>query len=221
MPSALAELLATAWSLETAGRYDEESDGDSGKINAARGVEAHTPLTLDSVDDIFEPDSVYHEAIEQAPATKNCLACTDDLPLTSFATLAHGTACNHVNDICSSCWQLWLDEQLTAGGAPTADVACAQCHNLLHQNDVQAVASPGIFDRYHRASICLLMSEDENFRWCPSGSCNSGQIHDTGSAGNIFTCTECGHKSCVDCQTEWHAGQSCAAVQEERAALEE
>jgi E3 ubiquitin-protein ligase RNF14 len=49
-----------------------------------------------------------------------------------------------------------------------------------------------------------------DFRWCPASGCNSGQIHTTGVAGNIFTCSGCGSKTCVVHENTWHEGESCA-----------
>lgn len=64
--------------------------------------------------------------------------------------------------------------------------------------------------RYLDAELKALLSTDENFVWCLSPTCSSGQVHD---GGDIFTCSSCGFRQCVECKTAWHAGQRCGQVQ--------
>lgn len=128
-----------------------------------------------------------------------------------------GAKYTHKAEVCSDCWEGWLDAQLASTSA--LQIACVQCKNILHQNDIQAFALPRTFDRYLDNCIRLCVSNDQDFRWCTSASCTSGQVHDAGLNGNILTCVKCKRKSCLDCNSEWHAGQSCEGFQEEQAAL--
>ena len=146
-----------------------------------------------------------------------CLSCDETKPLAEFPVPAIGTVCTHKAKVCTDCWQIWLDTQLETTSA--LQISCAQCENVLHQNDIQAFASPPTFDRYLDNCIRLYISKDLNFRWCPYPSCTSGQVHDAGGQGNIFTCVTCERKSCVNCSSEWHAGRSCQEFKEEQAAI--
>lgn len=148
--------------------------------------------------------------------SKICSCCEDSLPSAKFRPLAAGTACTHENSVCEDCWQQWLDVQLSQNS--TSAISCVDCDNQLHQNDIQAVGSQEILTRYLHNSIRELLAADPNFRWCAAENCTSGQVHHTGADGNIFTCVACGHKSCVDCIADWHAGQTCEAFSAERAA---
>ncbi|KAF2185229.1 hypothetical protein K469DRAFT_497468, partial [Zopfia rhizophila CBS 207.26] len=47
------------------------------------------------------------------------------------------------------------------------------------------------------------------FRWCPRADCSSGQIHDTGRDGPIFTCVKCRTKLCLFHETAWHEAETC------------
>lgn len=173
-------------------------------------------LTASAADTESEAADGTDAADQSLVVTKTCVSCDEGLPTAEFASFAPGAACSHGNDTCTDCWQQWLETQLASTSA--FNITCAQCSNTLHQTDVQLLATPEVFERYLDTCLRLCMADDPNFRWCALGSCPSGQVHD-GLQGNIFTCVECGHKSCVDCNTEWHSGQSCEEIQEEKAAL--
>ncbi|KAI5363010.1 putative IBR domain-containing protein [Septoria linicola] len=59
-------------------------------------------------------------------------------------------------------------------------------------------------------SLRATLSESPDFHFCKSTLCNSGQVHDN---GEIFTCSTCGHKHCVDCDVDWHSETTCADFQ--------
>jgi hypothetical protein len=52
-----------------------------------------------------------------------------------------------------------------------------------------------------------MLTKTADFRWCRA--CDSGQIHTSGSAGNVFTCVACGVKVCVIHENTWHEGETC------------
>jgi hypothetical protein len=49
-----------------------------------------------------------------------------------------------------------------------------------------------------------------NFAMCLGPGCDSGQIHETGDAQPIMTCTICHFKTCFTHKMPWHQGQTCA-----------
>lgn len=64
--------------------------------------------------------------------------------------------------------------------------------------------------RYLDAEIRATLSSDQNFHWCPSGSCNFGQLQ---FDGDIFTCQACSYKACMSCKGPWHGGETCGDYQ--------
>jgi hypothetical protein len=68
-------------------------------------------------------------------------------------------------------------------------------------------ATPEAFSRYDRQLTVAALRETENFHWCLSPSCNSGQISNDDC--NRFTCVTCQAKHCTQHQVVWHKGESC------------
>ena len=63
--------------------------------------------------------------------------------------------------------------------------------------------------RFDAISTREALNDDSNFRWCRRAGCNSGQIHENGTDGNIFRCSVCGFKVCVVHDDIWHEGETC------------
>ncbi|EDU43017.1 conserved hypothetical protein [Pyrenophora tritici-repentis Pt-1C-BFP] len=61
-----------------------------------------------------------------------------------------------------------------------------------------------------------LLSSDPSFLYCLNPSCTSGQIHDSGTAGPIFRCAECGFKMCTAHEpvVPFHEDETCAVYVE-------
>jgi hypothetical protein len=64
--------------------------------------------------------------------------------------------------------------------------------------------------RYLDAELKAALADSSDVIWCLSESCKSGQIH---TEGDMFTCTACGFKSCVNCEVAWHGGETCENYQ--------
>jgi hypothetical protein len=63
--------------------------------------------------------------------------------------------------------------------------------------------------RYATFEVRDALSKIPDFRWCLNKHCNAGQIHESGSAGPICECHECGYKVCVHHNQKWHDGETC------------
>ncbi len=54
------------------------------------------------------------------------------------------------------------------------------------------------------------LSEMPDFRHCLRPGCPSGQLHNSGTEGNIFICSACGFKVCTVHDAAMHTGETCA-----------
>lgn len=70
--------------------------------------------------------------------------------------------------------------------------------------------------RYDRMLLHSQLSSSPDFRWCLAPGCGAGQIHPEPDHDPIFTCQNCGHRSCALCDVPWHEGQSCASHRRHR-----
>ncbi|KAK5696574.1 hypothetical protein LTR97_007877 [Elasticomyces elasticus] len=139
---------------------------------------------------------------------QNCTTCDLNLPLTEFPRRPEGSTCKHLSETCQDCWREWLAEQVESKHFD--QISCAQCSNVLGQNEIRTLATPAVYERYLDASFKATMSAMPDFRWCMAAECKSGQVH---SEGDIFCCVQCSHKACVNCNTAWHADETCKVYQ--------
>jgi IBR domain, a half RING-finger domain len=65
-------------------------------------------------------------------------------------------------------------------------------------------------DRFDQKSLLAAFRDMPNFAMCLGPGCDSGQIHETGHAQPIMTCTICQFKTCFTHKMPWHKGQTCA-----------
>ncbi|KAK5118181.1 hypothetical protein LTR85_008161 [Meristemomyces frigidus] len=137
-----------------------------------------------------------------------CTTCARNLPIAQFPKHPEGSNCEHERETCRRCWHQWLESQVAS--KPFDQISCAQCSKLLGQGEVRALATPAVYERYLDSEFKATLSADPDFRWCIAPACKSGQVH---SEGDIFRCVACAHKSCVNCNVAWHAGEGCEAFQ--------
>lgn len=64
--------------------------------------------------------------------------------------------------------------------------------------------------------MVALLSADPNFRYCLAEGCQSGQIHDNSTEGNIFRCNACKIRVCTVHCVPFHTGETCAQYDERR-----
>jgi len=53
------------------------------------------------------------------------------------------------------------------------------------------------------------LSNDATFRYCLKEGRTSGQVHDSGSEGNIFRCVACTFLICTTHDEAMHVGETC------------
>jgi len=83
------------------------------------------------------------------------------------------------------------------------------CKKDFDFNDVQKWASTEVFNRYDVLVLRRLLQSYDDFRWCKRAECGTGQIHASGAAAPVMTCSECRFKSCFTHDVPWHDGVTC------------
>jgi len=158
-----------------------------------------------------------------------CVLCTDDKPIASFPAWVT-FQCDHTSNICLDCVRTWIEHKLNDGEHDK--ITCPECNRPLSHIDVENLATEEQFAKYviipltcnltfnHGANLCsssrydklitrnYLLNLDE-FRWCLSPDCSSGQLHQA-NHGDIFICAACNFRHCVKHNIPWHEGETCA-----------
>ncbi|GIZ41819.1 hypothetical protein CKM354_000511000 [Cercospora kikuchii] len=183
------------------------------------GIADITDLHAEFSGIIFDSDT---DDEDEDESSKICQSCEESKFDFRFPDAPDNSSCAHVVESCWSCWEQWIETQLAS---QTPDkISCIQCRTTLTAEDIRAYATPVDYQRYLDLCLRTALSADPSFHFCKDNSCESGQFHDT---GEIFCCTACSHKHCVECQSEWHEGKTCESYQaekrhnEEKAKLEE
>lgn len=138
---------------------------------------------------------------------RSCLICAEDKPAHDFPARKITPDCQHEPQVCSRDLQTWIASEMEDKGWDK--IACPECNEPLKHSDVQALALKVTFERYETLATRALLSSDSNFVWCLKTDCGSGQIHESGRDGPIFTCVECKTKICITHARAWHEGETC------------
>jgi hypothetical protein len=185
-------------------------------------IEAQPTQTLADQDTILELTyplqthtlsfSAIHTIHAVEPTEQACPVCTEIRPLISSTRLS---GCTHNTNICQQYLADWLTNSV--GNTAVDRIACpsTNCSAIFTYADVQLFANPETFNRYDQLTLQNFLSHDPQFRYCLCSSCPFGQLHDSDD-GNVFICNACGHRSCVNHNVEFHAGESCEQYDERR-----
>ncbi|KAL1876430.1 hypothetical protein VTK73DRAFT_9296 [Phialemonium thermophilum] len=139
------------------------------------------------------------------PVSESCSVCGDAKKITELP--AQLTAeCDHRPSLCKDCTRQWIHSSLES--TLWDRLKCPECPKLLQFHDVQRYASPEDFVRYDTLATRAALKGIDDFRWCLSPTCESGQIHDRSCAK--FRCVACKAKHCVAHDVPWHSGETCA-----------
>ncbi|KAE8849323.1 hypothetical protein HRS9122_03339 [Pyrenophora teres f. teres] len=143
--------------------------------------------------------------------TTECTVCALTSLTRTFPVLP---SCSHPPSICCACLTQWLTTQiLTLQPIPCPST---DCPTFLSHSDIHTHVPLPLFTRYDDLIIRSLLSSDPSFLYCLRPSCHSGQIHDSGTAGPIFRCAECGFRMCTAHEpvVTFHEDETCAAYVE-------
>ncbi|KAF1990162.1 hypothetical protein K402DRAFT_325645 [Aulographum hederae CBS 113979] len=143
----------------------------------------------------------------EAPTTKTCTTCLDELRPFEFPLVLPTSKCKHRNQTCSICLQKWIASCLEDKGWD--HITCPECTVTLEHSDVRAFASVETFQKYDTLSLRATLSANPNFHWCLSPTCTSGQLLPSASKRTLMRCQACSFKTCIKHQRQWHHGETC------------
>lgn len=87
-------------------------------------------------------------------------------------------------------------------------VDCPDCRAPLEHVDMEAFAKPSVSAKYAKLAARAALEARPGYRYCIADKCDSGQVHDDGSAR--FVCVKCRAEHCVVHDVPWHRKESCA-----------
>lgn len=119
--------------------------------------------------------------------------------------------CAHAMDVCKACLRDQIHNQLESKGSKGWNqLSCPVCSRTLKHNEVQKFASKEDFAKYERFYLIEHLSKEPGFRWCLSGTCESGQLYEnTRFMPPRICCSACNFAMCFKHQTPWHQGLTC------------
>ncbi|KAI5206992.1 RCC1/BLIP-II protein [Aureobasidium subglaciale] len=140
------------------------------------------------------------------PAVKTCAVCYKDQPPNVFPDINHSGQHNHEPNTCRKCFNRYIVGQIGSG---QDRIKCAECQEHLSYEIVRQIVSKTSLGMYDKVLLKRCVEEDDDFHYCMSAKCKSGQIHIGGLDSPLFNCKVCKRKHCVDCKVPLHEGESC------------
>ncbi|KAF2709648.1 hypothetical protein K504DRAFT_378558 [Pleomassaria siparia CBS 279.74] len=137
---------------------------------------------------------------------RDCVVCRDSFLPGEFASLVD---CLHQPEVCTECFAQWISSEIKDGSWREIKCPGTDCGLALKYHEVQQLATPESFAELDNLLFRDALGGDDNFRWCRAEGCQSGQVHESGHAGNIFRCVGCGFRVCVIHDKTWHEGETC------------
>ncbi|GIZ37487.1 hypothetical protein CKM354_000093200 [Cercospora kikuchii] len=138
---------------------------------------------------------------------RGCVCCGDDKPPAEFPSRPTTLSCEHENHTCVECMHSWLAAEFETKG--TEDLKCPECPCKLDYDDILAHSTPETFDSYEKMLTRNALSSLDEFAWCLSATCNSGQLNVENASGTFMDCVGCGYKQCLTHKVAWHTGETC------------
>ncbi|KAI5239014.1 hypothetical protein E4T43_07035 [Aureobasidium subglaciale] len=136
-----------------------------------------------------------------------CIVCDETKYTNQFPSSIKVNNHQHGHNTCRTCY--FQHVQVEIDSNMWDQISCPECSVKLVYDEVKYMSDTEHFTKYDEAAFRSAMSLDEEFRYCMSPSCDSGQNHPGGIAEPIFCCQKCRHKHCVSCGVNWHEDQTC------------
>ncbi|KAI5202134.1 RCC1/BLIP-II protein [Aureobasidium subglaciale] len=141
-----------------------------------------------------------------SPTVKTCAVCYKDQLHTVFTDVNRSGQHNHEPNTCRGCFNRYIVGQIKSG---KDRIKCAECQERLSYEIVRQIVSKTSLGMYDKVLLKRCVEEDNDFHYCMSVKCKSGQIHVGGLDSPLFNCKVCKHKHCVGCKVPWHEDESC------------
>ncbi|KAI9375617.1 hypothetical protein BJX61DRAFT_539632 [Aspergillus egyptiacus] len=153
-----------------------------------------------------EPHAAHSTA--SSSETKECVACLDKLPLSSFSQRPVTEGCEHpASQICKPCLHSSLQAQLDE--LSENGFTCPLCKHPMSDREARKLTTPGVFRRYDTLRKQRALANDPKFIRCSNPKCDGGQVHTSGAKSPMMTCRECGSRTCFNHQRPWHENMTC------------
>ncbi|KAK4235516.1 hypothetical protein C8A03DRAFT_36627 [Achaetomium macrosporum] len=136
--------------------------------------------------------------------TEACIVCAEAKKLSDMP-IKITPHCKHRPKTCKECLKHWIDTRL--GDGMSDKVTCPECSLPLGWHDVKRAAFKATLARYDRQLLHKALRRLEDFHYCLSPRCQSGQIHDAKCPE--FRCGACAARQCVRHNLPWHEGETC------------
>lgn len=88
-----------------------------------------------------------------------------------------------------------------------------RCGAVLEHTDMDSFAAPYDFQRYDEFLTRKAMGEEGTYIQCAHGGCGNGGYADLSDI-SFFDCPACKRRTCVACNTPYHAGEPCPDSEE-------
>ncbi|KAF2817152.1 uncharacterized protein BDZ99DRAFT_431051 [Mytilinidion resinicola] len=121
--------------------------------------------------------------------------------------------CRYPSQICLRCIRKWIHVRLEDGTSWNQ----IKCPGTNCGQDIRTYVLPEDFARYDVLATKAVLETDPDFHWCLNPKCRSGQI--TTGGGNIFTCSDCGFRTCVGrhaTDVPLYVGETCEDYEKRR-----
>lgn len=132
--------------------------------------------------------------------------------------------CEHKRTVCRSCLERHIHERVHKemhDGITCVCTSASSCNVKLGFMDVRKHATQKTFARYDQGLLRRALEDNEEFCWCASPQCGSGQLHGSKTDYPVMKCHVCNFKTCFTHHCEWHSGRSCEQFDRDAALSEE
>ncbi|KAI5360791.1 Putative Zinc finger, RING-type, IBR domain, Zinc finger, RING/FYVE/PHD-type, TRIAD [Septoria linicola] len=138
---------------------------------------------------------------------RECVCCGDAKPPLDFPAKPATNSCEHDSRTCTECMHSWMAAEFETKG--TEDLKCPECPCKLSYDDIHTCSSAATFQSYEKMLTRNALSQLDEFAWCLSPTCDSGQLNIENESGAFMECAECGYKQCLTHKCAWHTGETC------------
>ncbi|KAI7284794.1 hypothetical protein KC345_g2044 [Hortaea werneckii] len=148
------------------------------------------------------------------PPPKECIICCEEYPVGSFPESPHLPNGKCHSNVCRTCFEQHLQNEVE--NKRWNEVGCPECSQGLEEPEIRKLALQSTYEQWLDKAAKSYNEATEDFRSCPSATCNWGCFFSTADDGNIFTCQLCSIRYCVVCEVLMHEDETCEAYQKRR-----
>ena len=121
------------------------------------------------------------------------------------------SSCTFARTVCEDCLQKHITHSIEKQDGEDIRCICTtqKCSAKLKHRHVQRYASQETFRRYDEALLRITLERNDEFCWCATSGCGSGQLHVRQHDYPRMRCHVCRQNTCFTHRCAWHEGRSC------------